>query len=196
MPPATSHPALLIVLVGPSGVGKSTIARQLAQKLALAYTVSATTRTLKPGDETGKTYEYISHDEFFRRLDKDQFLEYAQVYDHYYGTPKHPALDQLANGQDVLLEIDVQGALQVRFQCPDALLIFILPPDEPTLLRRLNARGRDSDKDIAQRFRAVTREIHMAKGSRAFDFMVVNDDLDRAVREIASIIRQRRSTGA
>ena len=196
MPPATSHPALLIVLVGPSGVGKSTIARQLAQQLALAYTVSATTRTLKPGDETGKTYEYISHDEFFRRLDKDQFLEYAQVYDHYYGTPKHPALDQLANGQDVLLEIDVQGALQVRFQCPDALLIFILPPDEPTLLRRLNARGRDSDKDIAQRFRAVTREIHMAKGSRAFDFMVVNDDLDRAVREIASIIRQRRSTGA
>jgi len=196
MPPATSHPALLIVLVGPSGVGKSTIARQLAQKLALAYTVSATTRTLKPGDENGKTYEYISHDEFFRRLDQDQFLEYAQVYDHYYGTPKHPALDQLANGQDVLLEIDVQGALQVRFQCPDALLIFILPPDEPTLLRRLNARGRDSDKDIAQRFRAVTREIHMAKGSRAFDFMVVNDDLDRAVQEIASIIRQRRSTHA
>ena len=95
----------------------------------------------------------------------------------------------------MLLEIDVQGALQVRHHYPDALLIFILPPDEPTLLRRLTDRGRDSETDIQKRFRAAKREIHMAKGSRAFDTMVVNDHLDRAVEEIVKFIRHKRSGG-
>ena len=196
MADSADHPGLLIVLVGPSGVGKSTISRRLAGQLSLSYTVSATTRPKKPGDENGKTYDHVSRDEFFRRLDRDEFLEYAQVYGEYYGTPKHPALDQLAERRDVLLEIDVQGALQVRYHHPQALLIFILPPDEPTLLRRLTDRGRDSAADIAQRFRAATREIHMAKGSRAFDHMVVNDNLDRAVEEIVGIVRQKRSSRA
>src|SRR5918993_3291391 len=128
---------LLIVLCGPSGVGKSTIARLLETRLDISYTVSATTRPKKPQDDDGKRYDHISRDEFFRRLDHDEFLEYAQVYDDYYGTPKHPALDYLAAGKDVLLEIDVQGALQVRYQYPEALLIFILPPDAKTLLQRL-----------------------------------------------------------
>jgi guanylate kinase len=195
MSEATKHPGLLIVLCGPSGVGKSTISRQLSRKLDLSYTISATTREKRPGDESGKTYDHISSDEFFRRLDHDKFLEYAQVYGEYYGTPKHPTLDHLAQGQDVLLEIDVQGALQVRYQYPDALLIFILPPDEPTLLKRLMDRGRDSADDIAKRFRAARREIHMAKGSRAFDYMVINDDLDRAVDEIIKIVKHKRSGG-
>ncbi len=194
MTPSTPHPGLLIVLVGPSGVGKSTISRRLAQQLNLTYTVSATTRPKKPGDDNAKTYEHITKEEFFRRLDDNAFLEYAQVYGEYYGTPKHPALDQLAAGQDILLEIDVQGALQVRAQFPKACLLFILPPDEPTLLRRLTARARDSQADIMQRFRAATREILMAKGSLAFDHMVVNDDLDRAVEEIVSIIKKRRES--
>src|SRR5436853_5457381 len=141
------HPGLLIVLVGPSGVGKSTISRKLEELLHVSYLVSATTRAKQTGDEAGKTYDHIGKIEFFKRLDSDQFLEYAQVYGDYYGTPKHPAMDHLAAGKDVLLEIDVQGALQVRYHYPDALLIFILPPDEPTLLQRLRDRGRDSAED-------------------------------------------------
>lgn len=193
MPEPSNHPGLLIVLCGPSGVGKSTISRRLEKELNLWYTVSATTRVKQAGDDNGKTYDHISREEFFRRLDRDEFLEYAQVYGDYYATPKHPALDHLAQGRDVLLEIDVQGALQVRFHYPEALLISILPPDEPTLLRRLTDRGRDSSDDIQKRFRAAKREIHMAKGSHAFDTMVVNDNLDKAVEEIIKFIRHKRS---
>ena len=189
------HPGVLVVLVGPSGVGKSTISRKLADQLNVWYTVSATTRPKKPGDENGKTYEHVDRKEFFRRLDSDQFLEYAHVYGDYYATPKHPAIDYLTTGKDVLLEIDVQGALQVRHHYPDALLIFILPPDEPTLLQRLQDRGRDSAEDIHKRFTAAKREVHMAKGLRAFDTMVVNDDLNEAVEDIAKIIRHKRAGG-
>jgi guanylate kinase len=189
------HHGLLIVLCGPSGVGKSTISRMLAERLNVSYTVSATTRPKTAKDDEGKTYEYVDQSEFYRRLDSDQFLEYAQVYGHYYGTPKHPALDYLAAGRDVLLEIDVQGALQVRYQYPDALMIFILPPSGQTLLHRLDTRGRDSAEDVSKRFRAARREIHMAKGSRAFDFMVFNDDLERAVSEIQNIVEIERAGG-
>src|SRR5688572_4846372 len=192
----TKQHGLLIVLVGPSGVGKSTISRRLEKEMDISYIVSVTTRPRQEGEEeAGKEYEHIDKPEFFRRLDSDQYLEYAQVHGNYYATPKHPAMDYLAQGRDVLLEIDVQGAMQVRHHYPDALLIFILPPDEPTLLQRLTDRGRDSDEDINKRFRAAKREIHMAKGSRAFDYMVINDDLDRAVEEIAKIIRHKRAGG-
>ena len=195
MPKSPSHPGLLIVLCGPAGVGKSTISRLLAERMNVWYTVSATTRPKLTGDDKGKTYEHIDRTEFFRRLDSDQFLEYAQVYGDYYATPKLPAMDYMAAGRDVLLEIDVQGAMQVRHHYPDALLIFILPPDEPTLLQRLNDRGRDTPEDIHKRFRAAKREIHMAKGSRAFDYMVINDDLEKAVEEIVKIIRHKRAGG-
>jgi guanylate kinase len=182
----------LLVLCGPSGVGKSTISRQLSGAMNILYTVSATTRPHKPGDDAGKTYQHITPDEFFHRLDHDEFLEYAQVYGDYYGTPMHPTLDQLAAGRDVLLEIDVQGALQVRDMYPKAVLIFILPPDEPTLLRRLRDRGRDSEEEISRRFRAAKREIRMARGSKAFDFWVTNDQVDTAVNRICEIVRQKR----
>ncbi len=195
MPQTSKHPGLLIVLVGPAGVGKSTISRRLSEQMHVWYTVSVTTRPKLPGDENGKTYEHASKTEFFRRLDSDQYLEYAQVYGDYYATPRHPALDHLEKGQDVLLEIDFQGAMQVRYNYPDALLVFILPPDEPTLLQRLTDRGRDSADDINKRFRAAKREIHMAKGSRAFDYMVINDSLDRAVEEISKIIKHQKRSG-
>jgi guanylate kinase len=186
---------LLVVLVGPAGVGKSTISNLLRDRLDVAYIVSATTRPKKPGDEVGKAYDHISTDEFFRRLDNDEFLEYAQVHGHYYGTPKHPALDYLYDGKDVLFEIDVQGALQIRYQYPDALLVFILPPDGATLMKRLVDRGRDEAEDIEKRFRIARREIAMAKGSRAFDFFVFNDDLDHAVNELTRIITLERKGG-
>jgi guanylate kinase len=190
---AKKNHGLLIVLCGPSGVGKSTISRMLAERLNVSYTVSATTRQKTDKDEDGKTYEYVTQDEFFKRLDSDQFLEYAHVYGNYYGTPKHPALDYLAAGRDVLLEIDVQGALQVRFQYPDALMIFILPPNGQTLKHRLDTRGRDSVEDVSKRFRAARREIHMAKGSRAFDYMVINDQLDKTVDDVMKIVHHRKN---
>jgi guanylate kinase len=185
----------LIVLCGPSGVGKSTISRKLAEKMHLKYIVSSTTRERSPKDDEGKIYDHIDHETFFKRLEHDSFLEYANIFDEYYGTPKHPTLDYLANGQDVLLEIDVQGALQVRFQYPDGLLIFIMPPDEETLLKRLRERGRDSEEQIEKRFRGAKREIWMAKGSRVFDHMVYNDDIDRAVGEIARVIQHKKNPG-
>jgi guanylate kinase len=194
----TSHankPGLLIVLVGPSGVGKSTISRKLAERMHLKYIVSATTRNKNEKDDLGKIYDYLDEQTFFRKLEHGEFLEYATVFDEYYGTPKRPTLDYLANGEDVLLEIDVQGAMQVRFQYPDALMIFIMPPDELSLLKRLKERGRDTDDAIEKRFRGAKREIWMAKGSRAFDDMVINDDVERAVEEISRLIRQKKSPG-
>ncbi len=192
--PAQPH-GLLLVLVGPSGVGKSTIALLLAERTKVWYTVSVTTREKKDQDEQGKVYEYIDKTEFFRRLDSDQYLEYAQVYGNYYATPKHPTLDFLAEGKDVLLEIDVQGALQIRDAFADAVLIFILPPDQQTLLKRLIDRGRDAEDVIQHRFRAARREIAMARGSRAFDYMVINDNLDTAVDEIVKIMHLKRAGG-
>ena len=192
---ASKQHGLLIVLCGPSGVGKSTISRALEERQHIWYTVSVTTRPKKPQDADGKTYEHIDKQEFFRRLDNDDFLEYAQVYDDYYGTPKHPALDYLEAGKDVLLEIDVQGALQVRYLYPDSLLFFILPPDEPTLIKRLKERGRDSEEEISRRFRLAKGEIYMARGSRAFDHIVINDTVERAVDQISRDIMQKKSGG-
>jgi guanylate kinase len=189
----TKQQGLLIVLVGPSGVGKSTISRCLAERTNVSYTVSVTTRPKSSHDDVGKTYEHVSREEFFKRLDANAYLEYAQVYDDYYATPKHPALDQLEVGRDVLLEIDFQGAMQVRYHYPNALLMFILPPDEETLIHRLTDRGRDTPEAIQKRYRAAKREIAMAKGSRAFDYMVINDNLESAVEEIIKIIHHKRA---
>jgi guanylate kinase len=189
------QPGTLIVLCGPSGVGKSTISRKLAAAMKLKYIVSATTRPKRPNDDKGKIYDYITEEAFFKRLDHDEFLEYALVYDNFYGTPKHPTLDDLNNGEDVLLELDVQGAFQIRFQYPQALMIFIMPPDVQSLRKRLKDRGRDSEEDMERRFRGAKREIWMAKGSRAFDDIVINDDLERATQEIVGIIRQKKAPG-
>ena len=191
----THHKGSLIVLCGPSGVGKSTIANKLAERMNVTKISSVTTRDKRPGDEAAKKYEYITRDEFFRRLDHDQFLEYAEVHGEFYATPKHPCLDLLEAGQDLLLDIDVQGALQVRWQHPDALLIFILPPDAATLKQRLSDRGREGPEEIEKRFRAAKREVQMAKGSRAFDHTVINDTLDRAVEEIIKTVKHKRSDG-
>jgi guanylate kinase len=195
MAEAVESPGHLIVLVGPSGVGKSTISNRLAERMKLKYIASATTRKQNELDKLGKKYEYVDEETFFHKLELGEFLEYAKVFDEYYGTPKRPTLDYLSHGDDVLLEIDVQGALQVRFQYPDALMIFIMPPDEASLLHRLRERGRDTEEAISKRFRGARREIWMAKGSRAFDDMVINDDVDRAVAEISRLVRQKKSPG-
>lgn len=190
----SAEPSLgnIIVLAGPSGVGKSTIAKLLREKTNLRFVVSSTTRPQRPGDGQGKVYDHISMDAFLKRLEADQFLEYAEVYGHYYGTPKQPVLDAIKNGDDVLLEIDVQGAFQVRFQHPGALMIYIMPPDDESLLRRLRARGSDSEEDIERRYRLAKRDIWMARGSRAFDLIIFNDNVERATDEIIRAIQLKR----
>jgi guanylate kinase len=185
----------VIVLAGPSGVGKSTIAQRLRERTDLQFVTSSTTRPPRPGDGQGKVYDHISEEAFIRRLEADQFLEYADVYGNYYGTPKQPVLDAVKNGHDALLEIDVQGAFQVRFQFPGALMIYIMPPDDQALLQRLRKRGSDSEADIERRYRLAKRDIWMARGSRAFDLIVFNDDVDRAVDEIIRAVKLKRAGG-
>jgi guanylate kinase len=188
----TQPRGILLVLVGPSGVGKSTVARLLSERLQFRYIISATTRPRRPGDEKGKTYDHITREEFEHRLEAGEFLEFASVFDDLYATPRHPALDYLAAGDDVLMEIDVQGALQVKDSYPDALLVFLLPPTEQTLLQRLTLRGREDGEQIRKRFRNARREIAMARGSRAFDAMVVNDNLESCVTEIVRLVEKRK----
>ena len=162
----------------------------------MTWNTSSAPRPATPGRATAfKKYEFISREEFFRRLDHDDFLEYAQVYDEYYGTPKKNCLDKIDAGKDVLLEIDVQGAFQVRWQYPDALMIFVLPPDAEALRQRLVGRATETPDQIEKRFRAARREVQMAKGSRAFDHMVINDTVERAVEEIIKTIKHKRAGG-
>ena len=189
-------PGLLIVLCGPSGVGKSTLSKRLAEEADVEYVPAVTTRERRPGDEKGKAYDYVDESEFFSRLDTGLFLEYAQNYDEYYATPRHPAAG-LARRRSRR----AAGDRRPRGPAGPAPLpvgpaVFILPPDEATLEQRLIARGRDDPKQIAKRFRAARREIHMAKGSRAFDSMVVNDDLEQAMADLRKLLKHRRSTAS
>ena len=142
-------------------------------------------------DDEGKKYEHIDEAEFFSRLDADEFLEYAHVHGHYYGTPKHPALDQLEKeGRDVLLEIDVQGAETLRAKGVEGVFVFIAPPSMRDLRRRLVARGTDSPAVVERRMRNARREMRHAK---RYDRVVVNDDLSRAIAEVRSILGLRPS---
>ena len=198
-------PGNIFIITGPSGVGKGTLCELLLQAdPALRLSISATSRAMRPGERDGVNYYFKTREAFEALIAQDaqesdperhHLLEWAQYNGHYYGTPRAEVQAALSEERHVLLEIDVQGALQVRHHYPDALLIFILPPDEPTLLQRLTDRDRDSAEDINKRFRAAKREIHMAKGSRAFDYMVINDKLDRAVEEVSKIIKHRRAGG-
>lgn len=190
---AGKMPGKMVVISGPSGSGKSTICKRLLSDPRIVFSVSATTRKMRPGEVDGRDYHFITVDEFRKRIARGEFIEHAEVFGNMYGTLREPMRRALQAGQMYLLEIDVQGALQVRYQYPDALMLFILPPNEHTLLQRLNDRGRDDADDISKRFRAAKREIHMAKGSRAFEFMVVNDTIERAVDDVSKIIKHKRS---
>ena len=188
---------MLLVISGPSGVGKTTIVRALRDRLpGVSFSVSATTRTRSPGEEDGADYHFLSPEEFAARVEAGDFLEHAEYAGNRYGTLRAPVEAELAKGRIVILDIDVQGGKQVKMQAPEALSIFILPPDEESLLRRLRERGREDEATIQRRFAAARREIEEAQTSRAYDAFIVNDDLDSAIEEAVRAVEEERALRA
>ncbi|MEX1377339.1 MAG: guanylate kinase [Eubacteriales bacterium] len=177
---------LLIVVAGPSGVGKGTIGQRLFKQMRnIEYSVSATTRAARDGEKEGINYFFVSHDKFDEMILKNEFLEYAHVFDNKYGTPKKYVMDQMKSGKDVLLEIDVQGAVMVMESYPDAVFIFILPPSIDELEKRLKGRGTEDKKQMELRLSKAKDEIKYAE---KFDYIVVNNSVETAADEMRSII--------
>ena len=167
---------LLVFVSGPSGVGKSTVCRRLAVELPGEFAISSTTRTPKPQDAQGKKYIFVDEPTFRKQLEAGEFIEYAYKFDNWYGTLKKPVEDALAAGRTVLLEIEVQGALQVHKIFSNTLGVFILPPSEEDLLQRLRDRGRDDEATIRRRFTEAQQEIRTAQAAGIYDLMVVNEN--------------------
>lgn len=191
-------PGLLIFISGPSGAGKSSVCRQLAVDLPAEFAVSSTTRAGKPQDAQGKKYQFVSEDEFKHQLEAGEFLEYANVFGHWYGTLRKPVENSLAAGKNVLLEIDVQGAQQVHKLFDRALGIFLLPPDEQDQLNRLRQRGRDDEATIQRRLAEANNEIRIARECGIYDAMIVNHygQLDATITQVKQAIADRLGTKA
>jgi guanylate kinase len=183
-----SKHGLLLFVSGPSGVGKSTLCNRLAQDLPAQFAVSATTRQGKPQDQWGKKYLFVNENEFKQRIANNEFLEYAKVFGHWYGTLRQPVLDALADGRTVLLEIDIQGGIQIAKMFPAAVGVFILPPTNEELIRRLRERGRDEPDVIDMRMRQAHQEITMAEQSGAYRIKVVNRVLDQTIAELIGFV--------
>lgn len=176
----------LFTVSAPSGAGKSSlIAALLKTDPALSLSVSHTTRQPRPGEQNGREYHFVTTDDFQKRLEEGEFLEHALVHGNYYGTSKLKVLEQLQAGSDVLLEIDWQGALQIRELFPDTVSIFILPPSIAVLEERLNKRGQDSQEIIKQRIQGAALEISHASD---FDYVIINNDFNLALKQLASVI--------
>ncbi len=180
----------LIVISGPSGVGKSSVARRVLQRSEAVGSISTTTREPRTGERHGLDYYFVKRETFERMVAEDELLEWAEVFDNYYGTPAGPVGEALAAGRTVLLEIDVQGGLQVAGRCPDATLILITAPSAAELQRRLTGRGTDLPEVIAKRLAKAQKEIQTARDSGAYTHEVVNDILDDAVAEVLTIMRK------
>ena len=174
------------VISGPSGAGKGSISKRiLAEVPDLVYSVSMTTRPPRPGEINGKNYYFVSREAFEKTLADDGFLEYAQVYGEYYGTPRAMVMESLTEGKDVVLEIDIQGAMNIRRTYPKGVLIFILPPSMGELRKRITGRGSETIGDIELRLGEALKEIAYID---KYDYCVVNGDLDEAVDRVKSII--------
>lgn len=191
MIPNERRPGLLIVLSGPSGVGKDTLLRGLERICpGLTRCTTYTTRQPRPGEVPGSDYHFVSTEEFRRMIDEGEFLEYAQVHLDLYGSPLSPVIQAREQGLDVILKIDVQGGLTVKRKVPDAVMIFVAPPSMEELERRLRSRYTDSETAIAKRLDDARREMECIS---MYDYLVVNDDVEIAVDRLRCIIVAERS---
>jgi len=180
----------LFVISGPSGAGKGTICKKLLESVDISLSTSMTTRVPRQGEVDGKDYYFVTVNEFEEKIANGGMLEYARVFDNIYGTPKDMVIKQLERGRDVILEIDVQGGLQIKQKMPEqAVLVFILPPDFATLRQRIIDRGTETKEVIDKRFNEAINEIKLIG---EYDYYVVNDELDDAVYELKAIIMAER----
>lgn len=179
---------LLIVLSGPSGVGKGTVRKALFNmpNHNLSYSVSMTTRKKRPGEVDGVDYYFVSKEEFEQRIKDGKFLEYAEFVGNYYGTPLDKVNESLDRGNEVVLEIEVEGAQQVKQKVPNCVMIFLVPPGKEALYDRLRSRGTESEEIIEERVQKANREFKKAK---LYDYIVVNDEVNNAADRIMAIIR-------
>lgn len=175
----------LIVVSGFSGVGKGAVVKKLVEKYNYSLSVSATTRQPRPGEVDGKDYFFKSVPEFQNLIDYNGFIEWAQYVENYYGTPRKFVEDEIAAGHNVILEIEVQGAMKIKEQYPDAVLVFITAPDAQSLKRRLEGRGTEDQKVIAKRLKRAYEET---EDMIFYDYLVVNDDLDTCVEDVNAVI--------
>lgn len=183
---------LLIVMSGFSGAGKGTLMKRLmADYDDFAFSVSMTTRAPREGEVNGRDYFFVTREEFEKTIEEDGLVEYAQYVGNYYGTPKAYVEEQLKKGKNVILDIEVQGAMQIKKKFPDALMVFVIPPSIEVLLKRLRARGTESEEVIARRITQAKAECtYMDR----YEYIVINDDLDTAVREMYSMITSAKYT--
>ena len=179
---------LLFIISGPAGRGKGTIVKRVRELAEFDFSVSATTRAPRPGETEGVHYFFTDKEEFKRKIAAGEMLEHAEYVGNYYGTPKKPVDDALSAGKNIILDIDVQGALQVKTKMPEAVMIFVLPPDFETLMRRIRGRGTESEEIIAKRMEKARFELQCFD---RYDYAVVNRDngVEEAAGDVLSILK-------
>ena len=182
----------LVVLSGPAGAGKTTVARELPKRLDLAVSTSATTRRPRPGEVDGADYFFLDKDEFRRRVAAGRFVEWAEVFGNYYGTPVEEVERARQAKKWLLLEIDVQGGILIKKKYPEALAILLLPPEPQALRARLSKRGTEAPEEVERRLAKAQKEVRVARASGAYDVEVTNDRLPDTVAEVVSLIQTRR----
>ncbi len=174
------------IISGPSGSGKDTLMKKVFEKTPeIAFSISSITRPMRPGEIEGEKYNFISRERFEEMIANDELLEHNVFVGNYYGTPKAPVVNCIENGQDMLIEVDVNGAVQIREKMPDVVSIFIMPPSLEVLKNRLTGRGTDSAEVIEKRLNEALREI---AGAKDYDYIIVNDDLETAANDFVSIM--------
>lgn len=177
---------LLLVVSAPSGCGKGTILGEILKDDSFYYSISATTRAPREGEQDGVNYHFITKEEFEQRIAQGGMLEYAQYCGNYYGTPKKEVEQMRDAGRDVILEIEVEGAMKVRTLCPDAVFLFIAPPSVEELRRRLNKRGTEAAEVIEERVSQAARELSYAN---RYDYIIVNGELEKAIQDFRTVVR-------